>query len=349
MSTSKIADRHPSSKPQLSTIEAAGLCELPSQGQPTRQWPFARPFAFTIFDDTDWATLEKIQPVYDLLRHLGMLTTKSVWLFKGAGRPINGGATCEDPAYVRWLLELQREGFEIALHNSAPVTSSRGVTNEALNRFTELFGSQMLVHCNHAGCAENIYWGPERFTGWRRLAYNALTYGQNRNQFRGHVESDPLFWGDLCRERIRYVRNFVFDEVNTLAVCPEMPYHDPTKPYVNFWFASTEGGSVTRFLQNFTIQAIDRLAHEGGLSIAYVHFARDFARNGRVNPEFRKRLEYIASKGGWFVPVSEVLDYLRAGGGRETRAISPVRRRDLELRWLISRVAGRGSAALSGG
>ena len=26
----------------------------------------------------------------------------------------------------------------------------------------------------------------------------------------GHVPDSPYFWGDLCRQRIRYVRNFVF-------------------------------------------------------------------------------------------------------------------------------------------
>ncbi len=38
-----------------------------------------------------------------------------------------------------------------------------------------------------------------------------------------------------------YVRNFVFDEINTLAACPEMPYFDPAKPFVNAWFASLPG------------------------------------------------------------------------------------------------------------
>ena len=49
--------------------------------------------------------------------------------------------------------------------------------------------------------------------------------------FRGHVEGDPLFWGDLCRDRVRYVRNFTFADVNTLASCPLMPYHDPKRPW----------------------------------------------------------------------------------------------------------------------
>ena len=39
---------------------------------------------------------------------------------------------------------------------------------------------------------------------------------------------------------IEQVRNFVFSDINTLKSCPYMPYQDPTKPYVNYWFASSE-------------------------------------------------------------------------------------------------------------
>ena len=41
-------------------------------------WPHGKRFAFTVFDDTDSATLENVSPVYALLRDLGFRTTKSV-------------------------------------------------------------------------------------------------------------------------------------------------------------------------------------------------------------------------------------------------------------------------------
>ncbi len=59
-------------------------------------WPGGHKFAFSIFDDTDWATVENVKPVYDLLADLGMRTTKSVWMFRGEGSPKISGATCED-------------------------------------------------------------------------------------------------------------------------------------------------------------------------------------------------------------------------------------------------------------
>lgn len=131
-----------------------------------------------------------------------MRTTKSVWVFKGNGAPTNAGSTCEDRAYLDWVLSLQEQGFEIGIHNIAPITSSREMTIQGLDRFRELFGEQMAIHCNHLGCRENVYWYDARLTGWRRAAYNALTRGRNGNVSSGHVQGDPLFWGDLCQKRI---------------------------------------------------------------------------------------------------------------------------------------------------
>ena len=127
----------------------------------------------------------------------------------------------------------------------------------------------------------------------------------------GHLEDDAHFWGDLCRDRVSYVRNFVFEEVNTLAACPEMPYFDPAKPFVNAWFASSDGGSLNRFLRTYSYENIERLVSEGGLSIACVHFGSNFVREGKVHREFRHRLEFLARHDGWFAPASTILDFLR--------------------------------------
>jgi hypothetical protein len=306
-------------------------------------WPHGHKFAFTIFDDTDWATLERIKPVYDLLIDLGMRTTKSVWIFKGDDNSINSGMTCDDTEYLKWVLWLNHQGFEIGFHNAAPRTSSRPEIVQALDHFREHFGDRKMVHSNHVGCLDSIYWGDIRLSGWRREIYNILTLGQNRDISRGHIEDDPLFWGDLCQERVRYVRSFVFNELNLLKACPEIPYHDPSKLFVNLWFPSTNGGNLTRFLGDFTRDNVDRLVEEGGLCIAYVHFADGFAKNGKVVPEFGKRLEYISAKDGWFAPVSDVLDFLTFDKGLSERAISPKRLRTIESRWLMNKVLDKAS------
>lgn len=304
-------------------------------------WPEGRQFAFTAVDDTDWSTIANVKPVYDLLADLGLRTTKSVWIFQGMDSAGYQGQTCEDRDYLHWIFELRRAGFEISLHNAAPVTSPRERTREAIARFQDYFGADRFIHCNHRQCRENLYWGDERLSGVRRSAYNLLTRQRRRSRFRGHVPGDPLFWGDLCREHVSYVRNFVFDELNTLKLCPEMPYFDPGKPFVNGWFASADGGSLQRFLANYSTENIDRLVAEGGLSIAYVHFGSNFVRDGQVDPQFRRRMEYIASKEGWFVPASAILDCLARGRTREQRTISPMRLRRLETGWLAGKVRQR--------
>jgi len=167
------------------------------------EWPEGRAFAFTVFDDTDNATVENVALVYSLLRDLGLRTTKSVWAMAGDGAPLIGGATCDDPAYRDWTLELQTAGFEIGSHGATPATTPREVVARSLDRFREIYGHDPETLANHAGCRESIYWGEDRVSGTSRLAYNILTGFRRRGFSRGHIEGDPLFWGDLCRERIR--------------------------------------------------------------------------------------------------------------------------------------------------
>src|SRR5690606_26358207 len=118
---------------------------------------------------------------------------------------------------------------------------------------------------------------------------------------------------------------------------PHMPYHDPARPFVNHWFASSDGHDLKAFLRTLSPSNQDRLEDEGGACVLYTHFgARGFVQDGRPNPEVVRLLERLAAKGGWFVPVSTVLDHLRAG--RDSRAIRFHQRWGLESRWLYEKV-----------
>lgn len=299
------------------------------------EWPDGKAFAFTVFDDTDLATLQNVAPVYDLLGELGIRTTKSVWSIKGAGTPDIGGLTCEDAAYRSWTVELQAAGFEIGSHGATYMTSARAQVIRAMDRFREIYGHDPNSLANHSGCAESIYWGDDRASGAARLAYNVMTGFRRRGAFRGHREGDPLFWGDLCRERVRYVRNFTYQDVNTLAACPVMPYHDPDRPYVNAWFASSEGADVLAFNRCLSESNQDRLEAEGGACIMYAHFASGFWSDGGLSPRFKELMARLAAKNGWFVPVATLLDYLAERQGRTV--LTATQRRRLEWRWLASK------------
>ena len=295
-------------------------------------WPDGKRFAFTVFDDTDLSTMENVPPVYALLRDLGLRTTKSVWPLRGTRSGDAEGAVCEDQPYLAWVQSLQGDGFEIGYHMATYHTSQRESTIKALDGFEELFGAPPLTMANHAGCEENIYWGPARLTGVNRLLYNAITIGRYRNRFRGHVQGDPLFWGDICRDKIQYVRNFIFPSINTLGQCPFMPYHDTQRPYVNYWFASSEGPDVDSFNTLLREENQDRLEREGGACIVYTHFGAGFWQHGSLNRRFRELTQRLARKNGWFVPVATLLGWLLAQRGRVV--ITAKQRNRLERAWL---------------
>ena len=274
--------------------------------------------------------------VYELLADLGFRTTKSVWPLHGHDRPRAGGTTCEDRAYRAWVEMLQREGFEIGLHNVTFHTSPRDQTIRGLERFRELFGEYPSVHTNHTGCRESMYWGHDRLSGVNRTVYSVLNLLKQRREFEGHVEASPLFWGDLCQDKIKYVRNFVHRDINTLKYCPEMPYHDPARPYVNYWFASTEGPDVNTFVRALREADQDRLEREGGACIMYTHFGAGFAPEGHIDPRFARLMRRLGAKNGWFVPVTSLLDYLLAAKGQHQ--ITDDQRTRLERGWLAHKI-----------
>jgi hypothetical protein len=300
------------------------------------EWPDGKTFAFTIFDDPDAQVTAAGRRVYDLLADLGLRTTKAVWPIRGSDTPSDRGQTCQDEDYLEWTLGLQRAGFEIAFHNATFHTSDRAQTERGLEAFERYFGAPPKSMANHFFCREEIYWGDQRVSGFPRWLYNLFTLGKNRGRSTGHLAGHPNFWGDLCRERIRYVRNFVYGDINTLRSCPYMPYHDPQRPWVNYWFAGSEGSNCQTAVRQLSEANQERLEAEGGACILYTHFGHGYVEDGRLNPEFRLRIQRLSKRSGWFVPVSTLLDYLLER--RPDPVLTAAQRRDLELRWLAHKV-----------
>ncbi|MEN6450728.1 MAG: hypothetical protein ABFC96_09570 [Thermoguttaceae bacterium] len=300
-------------------------------------WPDGKRFAFTIFDDTDRSTRENVSRVYAFLADLGFRTTKSCWVFRGdPNRGKHAGETLDDEAYRRWVLDLHREGFEIGWHGATWHGSPRAETARALERFADVFGAYPATGANHASNDECIYWGSARVTGWRRAVYNVLTRYRNDSRFRGHMDNDPHYWGDLCRAKIKYYRNFVFRDINSLGLCPCMPYHDPLKPDVNYWFTSADGDRADRFNRCLNESAQDRLEASGGACIMYTHFANGFDDKGQIHPRFKALMERLAKKNGWFVPVATLLDFLLTRTNHREIPLPALRR--LERRWLLEKL-----------
>jgi len=308
------------------------------------EWPEGKDFAFTIFDDPDWDSVENASAIYSFITDLGVRTTKAVWPIAGNGKPKIGGATCGDPQYLDLMLQLKAQGFEIALHNVAHHTSYREQTARGMETFLHQFGHYPYSMANHSGCEESIYWQSARVSGAQGVLYNILNLKgfQKNNESQGHLESSPLFWGDLCKEKIKYVRNFVFGDINILKACPVMPYHDPARPYVNYWFASSEGANVDSFNAMISESNQDKLKHERGACIMYTHLAKGFLINGKLDDRFKILLQRLSTMNGWFVPVRTLLDFILHVRGN--RVITPAERNILERKWLwhkIVRIRGR--------
>jgi hypothetical protein len=308
---------------------------------PTR-FPDNKTFAFSIFDDTDEATVANVGPVYRLLADLGFRTTKSVWPLANVPGASLGGETLQDAGYLDFVRGLQAEGFEIGWHNARNGDSPRAVTRQGLEVFADLLGAPPRTHCNHHDNQDNLYWGPERLhSRLLRLGYNLATRGRNRGRFSGQWEGSPYFWGDLASAHLRYVRNFVFDEINLDLINPTLPYREPGKPYVRAWFSSSEGGTVESFCRLLGEENQDRLEAQGGVCLVYTHFAKGFFADGELHPDFARLLRRLAEKNGWFVPVETLLDHLRAGP--QALVIPPAELYRMEKRWLGTKLRGGSS------
>lgn len=315
-----------------------------SSAPPRVRWPGGARFALAIVDDTDRTTLDDGPLVYDLLSEVGIAATKTVWPLEPLGPPRTGGASCEDPDYLAWVLRVQAAGHEIGYHDASDGSSTRERTLEALDRFRELFGHDPRIGADHSANLESLHWCEDRLSGVRSLAYRAvgpIVWGERLRSL-GHVPTSPYYWGDLCRERIAYWRGFTFHATNTLAACPALPYHDPRRPSVRWWYAGVEAPHLEPFLAATAPAQIDQLEAAGGVAILATHFGTDFVRDGRLDPRFVARMHELAARDAWFAPTSQVLDHLRAFRG--DRTITGIERTRLEWRWVADQVVVDGAA-----
>jgi hypothetical protein len=118
-----------------------------------------------------------------------------------------------------------------------------------------------------------------------------------------------------------------------------MPYYDPLRPYVQAWFAASNGQILPDCWKLLTERNQDRLEASGGACILYTHFGSGFQQGHTVEKRFAQLLRRIAGKNGWFVPVSTLLDHIRSQRGLVT--LTSAQRHRLEWRWFAHKlVAG---------
>ena len=290
-------------------------------------YPFGRRFAVTFVDDTDHATCANIEPAYACLRGNGVRITKTVWPLRPAA-PSGGytgfpqdGETLQDLPYREFCQALHADGFELAMHGASAGDNTRDRTIAAYRLFEEVFGHPPATNIMHARNRENIYWGRHSV---RQRLLAAVVGRMEPLDFSGHQRDSAYYWGDVCREKTRYVRQFEGLHPDTLRFDPATPYHDPAKPDVNWWFSASYG-SGTRLLEVITPETLDALAARRGASILhmYMFMYSVLQPDGsyRLHPRFRAAAELMSARAdGWYVPVATLLDRIRAVRGLEVRA-----------------------------
>jgi hypothetical protein len=292
-------------------------------------WPEGKRFAFSIFDDTDNATVENVSPVYKCLLKLGIKTTKSVWPLRSDLSERSWGQSLEDLEYLGFVKELQNQGFEIAFHGARSGVNQRSVTLEALDAFREKIGHDPRCFAHHSVNRENLYWGANR-CNLSFLRPFARRFSE-RPDFYGEAQDSEFYWADVCNQRIKYVRNYGFNTLNIRKNDPYTPYHDPSRPMVRNWFSTSYGLTPTNPKILFLPKRIRQWEMTGALVILQVHFADGFAHRGAVHPKFERGFEMLAKSNGWFAPVSEILDHIEATRGMHT--LTSYQALMLELRW----------------
>ena len=279
---------------------------------PPLVFPDGKKFAFTIVDDTDMATLERVRPLYEILERYGLRTTKTVWVRESnnEAHPANRGDSLGDAAYREFIVGLQQRGFEIALHGVRGGDSVRADTLDGLEQFRSILGHYPVMQVNHSINRDNLYWGPALYSN---AIFRTAAGFRSRYPFEGDQPASPYFWGDVAKQHVKFVRRFTFSDINVYAVNPAMPYHLDDKPFVNYWFPTANGDRILEFDQLLKRENIERLEREGGVCIVYAHLGSgSFNRNGGPvpDPRFEARIKEIASRPGWFVPASAILEHL---------------------------------------
>ena len=298
-------------------------------------FPDGKRFAFTVVDDTDVATVENVRPIYRLLEEVGMRTTKTVWpvAYREGWSAFISSETLEDQEYRDFLVDLKRRGFELTWHAATMESSQRERTITALERFREVFGEYPRIHVSHANNRENLYWGAERIDDPVLRWIIGSIWGLKPGYFEGHLEGSPYWWGDLCARHMVYARNLTFSQINTAAVNPSIPYRDPARPLARWWFSSSDADDATAFAELLRPENQERLEHEGGVCIVATHFGKRFYDGERAHPLFEERIRMLARRPGWFVPVGQLLDWLR--DQRESEFLPAREWRRMQWQWAI--------------
>ena len=275
----------------------------------TIAFPAGKDFAFTVIDDTDDAFLDQIKFIYDLLFDNGIISTKTVWVYPPNDKRGHKGDSLQNEKYLLFIRELISRKYEIALHNVGSGYFKRNEIINGLEDFKNLLGFYPKLQINHSYNPDNIYSGSKRFLF--PLNYIIKLLYPEYTVFEGDDPHSDYFWGDIHKRLIKYSRNHEIDHINTFKKNPYIPYKEKRfNKYSNYWFSASFAPNSWAFNNLVTKDSIDRLERERGICILYTHFGH-FSNKGELDKDFVETINYLGKKSNcWFIPVSELLDYI---------------------------------------
>jgi hypothetical protein len=303
--------------------------------------PYNKKFIFTIIDDTDDAFLENIVPIYDLLHKNNIITTKTVWVYPPRDITESKGDSLQREEYLSFIKDIKKKGFEIGLHNVGSGDYTRNEIINGLEEFNEKLGFYPSLHVNHSYNKDNIYSGSKRFSF--PLNWIVKFFYSHYDTFFGDTKGSDYFWGDYHKKHIKYGRNYEIDGINTIKKMPNMPYKDKIfDEYANYWFASTFASNQWLFNYKINEESIDKLESDSGICILYTHLGY-FMQNGEIDKGFERMINYIGKKDGWFVPVSEVMEFLlkEKKSRGESDNITLLQKKKIEFHSFLTRIKYR--------
>jgi len=274
-------------------------------------YPPNKTWALSIIDDPDGAKLKHIKPVYELLKARNIRINKAVWVIEGKSKYTTSEYTMADPYYRAYMQDLKKAGFEISLHGASGDSDLREVTLLGYEKFKEWLGEYPKVNGHHSTNKENIYFGKNRFSSSLMRFFYSL---YDSTDYSGENPKSPYFWGDIAYKKTLYHRDWYFSDINTLKINPSIPYYNPSRPYVRYWYSVSDGGNIKLFLKLLSKKNISKLRKENGTCILSTHFKFGFydLSTKKLNQVFKDRMLYLSKqKDLWFVPLSTLLDRLR--------------------------------------
>ena len=286
------------------------------------EWIVSRPpapyrFAFTIVHDADSAYSARLEPLLDAFDALGLRVTLSAfafwadWAHEGriwsqwrTASPFNAPVAVPicDADEQRFYQRAVARGHEVALHSPSDTSSPREQVIAAFELFDRVFGSYPAVYVEHSSSTNK----------------DALS-----NE--GANPESPYYCEDVLRQygpwvwvdgigALRNESDGKFFEIPPSATF--LNHHAAERYQLDKAFVRTgrwRMGGGDGFLATYTEENVDCLDRDGGIALVYTHLDDGWLdpRTRQLRADIRERLEYIASKNGWFAPASHILDRAR--------------------------------------